>query len=221
MFSISKNRPMSRFAKTALVVVISILLMIPVVSAYANGPDDNRLNKTPYSLIPATDDELAQMKALEEAYYSGAKTYADTYFNFYLKCSPGDYVFALTDVSTKENDSSFYICVQNMEVPFCGLAPLGAKSLNSTWYWLVYNPNAWLSYDVWINDAWINSYAEYQIYNSVWETLGGPNVDFVYARIDVIYTNYIFNPPWWGNAQFKGCYSPDCWLYWNYPILNP
>jgi len=226
VFTVLKSKPALRFAKVVLVTVISVLLIIPILPAYATGSDSDSERDQWYVFvpesIPVTDDELDQMKALEEAYNSGIRNYDDIDFYFYLESSVGNPASDTTLVGRKHNSSSFYLYVGTMEVQNCNLTTYGHNRGTNKWDPLMYNYSAWVNYD-----TWYNSYGEYQIYNSVWETLGDYNItkhNLNYVEVKLVATSVSFFGGWnwwWDDARFFGCYSPDCWLYWPYPVLNP
>jgi len=208
VFTVLKSKPALRFAKVVLVTVISVLLIIPILPAYATGSDERTDRTFFHDPEPATDEELAWMKTLNEMYNAGlTRTYRDTYFDYNLSDGNGRH----TDSDIKENSTSFYLWAEIKEVSFVTIVAEGYNIEYSRWQGYTCN-----------GAAYLYGTGEYEVYNLVWETLSAYNKK--YYNLNYVDARMYFVKSAWSisytvNGRFKGCYSPDCWG--SFDILNP
>jgi len=176
--------------------MLSVSLMIPVVPAFANGPNDARSAMAPNRSMPATDEELAFMEELAENPIRGYKDYE---IDVTLPNDNEKYVLN----GTKDNDSSFYINIMTLGMKYCHLYTWGYGYIygyGTYWHDLTYN-----------GVATANKTGEYEIYNLVYENLPGSS------------TRLSMYKPWQadngGSNKIYGLTSADCWGW--YPPLGP
>ena len=197
MLNQKMNRPKQCLLRIVLAAVLSTALMISSSLSYANVPNDADTKVNPPNTKPLTKEEVLE---IEELLKNPQKSSIDFPFNYtlYYDYETSGYF------STKENDSSFYVYCSQIN---------GTVKLR-TWAWLQENVSV-LTDCTYKSPALLKNTGEYQIYNFVWEWRYNPqSYTKVPARLD-------FQRTGTSTIYVAGCWSADCVLYWNYPVLNP